>query len=623
MTTGRSCYITALGTFLPGQPVDNASMEDVLGLVHGRRSVFRARVLERNGIRTRHYAQGPDGVRTHTASGMAALAVRDALARAGCDPARVQHLAAATTLSDVLVPGFASLVHGESGIPACEVASLGGVCAGGMAALASAEARVRAGLCSTAVACAGEFASRHLRGSVLERSGLCDAKGRLPFDAEFLRWMLSDGAGAAVLSDRPAGRGLSLRIDWIDSRSHADTREICMYAGALKTAGGGVERLWADHPSYDRSVAEGMFTLRQDMAMVESIVPLGIAHYFRLIDQGRIAPPPDWLVCHYSSLHFRSDIVRHLDAAGAGIPSDSWYSNLPEVGNVGSASVFLLLAGLMRDRSLTPGQRIVVMIPESGRFITAFMHLTVVDPTTAADEPRALAAAAITAARAEVGLDGELLRRLWVAWSDFAESLHRVPIVARIESGRATLDDYRILLANLRQQVVEGSRWIARAASGITAEHCELRSLFVRHAVEEHRDYQMLERDYASVGGDVDEMRRRPKNIGSEALSAWMFHSASVENPFALIGAMAMIEGLGTRLAGGWGESLRRQLGLATEQLSFLLYHAQHDDGHLDAMARAIALLPLDRNLLERTVRTAQVTARLYRLQLEELDPLP
>ena len=35
------------------------------------------------------------------------------------DPDRVQYLAAATTLSDVLVPGFASLVHGASGIPAC------------------------------------------------------------------------------------------------------------------------------------------------------------------------------------------------------------------------------------------------------------------------------------------------------------------------------------------------------------------------------------------------------------------------------------------------------------------------------------------------------------------------
>jgi 3-oxoacyl-[acyl-carrier-protein] synthase III len=194
-----------------------------------------------------------------------------------------------------------------------------------------------------------------------------------------------------------------------------------------------------------------------------------------------------------------------------------------------------------------------------------------------------------------------------------------VPIVARILAGKATLDDYRELLLNLRQQVMEGSRWISRAASNITTEHFELRSLFTRHAAEEHRDFQMLERDYIAVGGDPGRIATAAKNLGSEALSAWMFRSADRENPFALAGAMAMIEGLGTRVGREWGEALRRQLGLARDQVSFLLYHGEHDGDHLAGLERAIALLPLDRGLVDDIIHTARVTARLYRLQLEEL----
>ena len=57
----------------------------------------------------------------------------------------------------------------------------------------------------------------------------------LPFDTVFLRWMLSDAAGAVFMTpervpDRPA-----LKIDWIENISFAGEYETCMYAGARKT----------------------------------------------------------------------------------------------------------------------------------------------------------------------------------------------------------------------------------------------------------------------------------------------------------------------------------------------------------------------------------------------------
>ncbi len=211
-------------------------------------------------------------------------------------------------------------------------------------------------------------------------------------------------------------------------------------------------------------------------------------------------------------------------------------------------------------------------------------------------------------------------RDLLQVWFDFESALRTVPIVAKLERGKLRLDDYRRLLVNLRQQVVDGSRWIARAASNFGPEHEALRSMFLRHAVAEHQDYLMLERDFVACGGALEEIRGAPKNIGSEAFSAWMFQAASRPAPLALIGAMAIIEGLGARVAAGWADQIREQLGLGDDAVSFLRHHGVNDPAHLDALAKAIELALEAGASSAEIVRTARIVARLYRLQLEEID---
>jgi len=213
-----------------------------------------------------------------------------------------------------------------------------------------------------------------------------------------------------------------------------------------------------------------------------------------------------------------------------------------------------------------------------------------------------------------------LFEALAAVWDDFAQRLAGIPIVARVESGTVTLDDYRSLLVNLRQQVMEGGRWIALAASSVSIELFVVRSLMIRHAAEEHTDFQMLERDYCAVGGTIEVMQAQPKNVGSEAFSAYMFHQASQADPLHLFGAMFIIEGLGSVKAARWADQLCHTLGLDDNHVSFLRYHGANDDAHY-AKLRAILSHPLiDRALAERIVKTAKVVARLYALQLEELD---
>jgi 3-oxoacyl-[acyl-carrier-protein] synthase-3 len=184
------------------------------------------------------------------------------------------------------------------------------------------------------------------------------------------------------------------------------------------------------------------------------------------------------------------------------------------------------------------------------------------------------------------------------------------------------LDAYKSLLLNLRQQVIDGSQWIARAASNVSMEYFPVRSSFIRHSSDEHRDYQILEKNYINCGGKEEDIYAGEKNIGSEALSAFMFHRASQPNPFDLLGAMFIIEGLGNRVSGKWGRAIREQLNLKDDQVSFFLYHESSDsnDNHFERFEKAIQSELLTEAMARKIVKTAKVVARLYRMQLEEID---
>jgi 3-oxoacyl-[acyl-carrier-protein] synthase-3 len=213
----------------------------------------------------------------------------------------------------------------------------------------------------------------------------------------------------------------------------------------------------------------------------------------------------------------------------------------------------------------------------------------------------------------------DVLRRLTVVFTEFDGRLEATPLIRKLTRGRFGMADYRAFLINLRQQVKDGALWMSRAASHIDERHLELRSLLMRHAVTEHRDFRLLESDYVATGGDLADIVGADKNIGSEALSAWMFHQASQPNPFGLLGAMWIIEGLGSIKAGEWGRLARDRLGLGPDAVRFLLYHGENDTNHIAEFETMLGLVLPDADVAARIVKTAQVTARLYALQIEEI----
>jgi 3-oxoacyl-[acyl-carrier-protein] synthase III len=615
-------FITALGKFLPGNPIDNESMEEFLGAIGGKASRVRKRILRQNGILNRYYAIDQKQQTLFSNAEMAASAVRIAMERAGLDLDEMDFLAAATSQGDFPLPGFASMVHGELKSPPCEIATVHGVCASGVMAMNAAMLQILHKEKRHAVACASEFPSRLFKSSRFEAQREVRDEG-LGFDAEFLRWMLSDGAGAAVLGDAPDGSGLCLRVEWIELLSFAGQFEPCMYVGPAKN--GTRLHSWLDYPSFDLAADAGAINLRQDIRMLEEVMRHAVDGLLRVSQKRNLDPREvDWLAVHYSSSVFRDQSHELAARLGFDIPLDRWFTNLSTTGNVGSASTFLLLEEMLYSGRLRAGDTVLCLVPESGRFLFGYMLLTVVEGTGGRTAGAPKAAIEIHTEPPKLAKTGdplaeELTRELALVWFEFEDRLQTVPIVKKLYDGRFTLSDYRALLFNLRQQVIDGSRWIARAASSITPEYFPIRSAFIQHTSDEHRDFEMLERNYVLAGGVLEEIRSGRKNIGSEALSAYILQMAGQENPFALIGSMFIVEGIGQRIARQWGKKIQETLGLKNEAVSFFLYHSDSDVVHFKRLDLAIASGILNRKLVTDVVRCAKVTARLYSLQLEEI----
>jgi 3-oxoacyl-[acyl-carrier-protein] synthase-3 len=377
-------YVTRTGAFLPNAPVGNDAMERILGQVGARPSRARRVILRSNGILTRHYAIDPVTLLFNdTNAGMTAKAVRG-LVPTGSSLPPIGCLACGTSIADQLMPGHGVMVQGELGLPACEVVSTSGVCVASMTALKYACMAVATGQHQVAVATGSELSSARMKADVFSPefeavAESLDQHPELAFEKDFLRWMLSDGAGAVLLESTPRTTGISLRVDWLDILSYAGETETCMYAGAVKQADGRL-RGWQQF-SADAIRSGSVMAVMQDVKLLHAEVvrhtvekPLGELTARR----GLRASEIDYFLPHYSSLYFREKLQAGMRTAGLDIPFSRWFTTIETCGNAGSASIYIMLDALFRSGRIASGQRLLCFVPESGRFSSAFLHLTAV-----------------------------------------------------------------------------------------------------------------------------------------------------------------------------------------------------------------------------------------------------
>ncbi len=376
-------YINKISALLPNEPIDNTQIETVLGMIGGNRSRAKSVILRSNGIKTRYYVLDPITRKPlYTNASMTAEAIRG-LADDEFKLDDIECLACGTTTPDLLMPNHALMTHGELGIGSCEAVATTGICLSGVSALKYGFMSIASGNSSNVVCTGSEIVSLMMRAEMFEQESNeaenIEKKPELAFGKDFLRWMLSDGAGAMRLQSTPNKNSISLEIKWIDIISYAGEMPTCMMAGARYNEDKSITPWRELTPNEWKS--ENAFAIEQDVKLLnENITLYTVEKAIREISakRGISSTDIDYFLPHYSSEYFRDDVAQRLKNADFEIPFEKWFTNLANKGNTGSASIYIMLEEIFNAGKLKKGEKLLCYIPESGRFSTAFMLLEVV-----------------------------------------------------------------------------------------------------------------------------------------------------------------------------------------------------------------------------------------------------
>ena len=372
-------YITKSSKYLPNEAVSNDEMETFLGLINDATSKARRIILRNNGIVSRYYALDKEGKPTHTNAQLANCAI-EKLFDENFTPKDVELLSCGTSTPDHLLPSHAAMVHGLMKNQSVELNSSSGVCNAGMNALKFGYLSVKSGNTANAVCSGSERVSTWMQANKYENEIInlkrLEEQPIIAFKKDFLRWMLSDGAAAFVLENKPKGPN-PLKIEWMEAYSYAHELEACMYAGGDKLENGNIKP-WSDYSS-DEWLAKSVFSIKQDVKILdEHILVKGAESMSAALEKNNIkAEEITYFLPHVSSHYFVKGLNKALVEKGMDIPMEKWFMNLKYVGNVGSASIYLMLEELMNSGKLKKGDKVLLSVPESGRFSYAYAYLTV------------------------------------------------------------------------------------------------------------------------------------------------------------------------------------------------------------------------------------------------------
>jgi len=372
-------YITKAAKYLPNEAVSNDEMEDYLGLINDTASKARRIILRNNKITSRYYAVDKTGKSTHNNAELTHNAIVQ-LFDENFTPQDLEVLSCGTSTPDVFLPSHAAMVHGLLKNKSVELNSSTGVCCAGMNSLKFGFLSIRSGNSKNAICTGSEKVSTWLNAQMYNHEAAnlksLEEQPIIAFKKDFLRWMLSDGAGAFLLENKPKGP-ISLKIEWMEAFSYAFELETCMYAGGDKLENGEIKS-WSDYAP-EHWLHESVFAIKQDVKLLdEFILAKGAESMSDAMSKNNITPEHiDYFIPHVSSNFFVEGLKKGLTEKGIGMADEKWFMNLSRVGNVGSASIYLALEELMNSGNLKKGDRILLSVPESGRFSFAYAYLTV------------------------------------------------------------------------------------------------------------------------------------------------------------------------------------------------------------------------------------------------------
>ena len=375
-------FINRASAFLRNNPVTNDEIEEYLGYINNRPSRAKEIILHRNGIKERYYAINKDGKSTHTNAEMTANAIRGLFKDNPDELTSIDLLSCGTSSPDHLMPSHGVMVHGclpeTSNI---EVVSPSGVCCSGMHALKYAFMSLKLGDKKKAISTGSERLAKTMTHDNFEEEVQklieLEENPYIGFEKDFLRWMLSDGAGALLLESEKNPDSLSLRIDWIEACSFANKYEPCMYMGGDKLENGELQS-YKDFDVTDLA-NKSLMSIKQDVKLLsKNIITLGNQLLVTSLKKHNAnIKDVTYFLPHISSYVFKKPIADILNEGGLHIPDEKWFTNLSTKGNVGAGSIYLMIEELFNSEKLKAGDNLLLMVPESSRFSYVYTWLTV------------------------------------------------------------------------------------------------------------------------------------------------------------------------------------------------------------------------------------------------------
>ncbi len=375
----KDVYITRIAKFLPNNPVENEEMEAKLGVINGKTSKARRIILRNNKIEKRYYAIDDNGNVTHNNAQLTKEAV-EALCDSEFTKQDIQLLSCGTSSPDQILPSHAAMVHGFLKNGNLEINSPSGACCSGMNAMKYGYLAIKSGQVENAVVTGSERTSSWMKSDIFENEvehlAELEEQPILAFNKEFLRWMLSDGAGAFLLEAEPNGK-TPIKIEWMEGYSYAFELETCMYAGGDKLEDGSLKP-WSEYPA-EVWGQKSLFAMKQDVKLLgENILEKGVDSLKKAMAKHNITVDDiDYYLAHISSYYFKENLYQEMQNQGIDMSWDKWFLNLQKIGNVGAGSIYIMLEELVASGKLKKGDKILLHVPESARFAYSYAYLTV------------------------------------------------------------------------------------------------------------------------------------------------------------------------------------------------------------------------------------------------------
>jgi 3-oxoacyl-[acyl-carrier-protein] synthase III len=304
--------ITGVGSFVPERVLTNDDLSELV-------DTSDEWITERTGIKERHIADPGQA-----ASDLGLPAAREALSKAGLDPAGLELVIVATVTPDMFFPSTASLLASELGADEAGAYDLSAGCTGFMYALAQAYGALAGGLAENALVVGSETLSKIINWH--DRSTCV---------------LFGDGAGAVVL-ERVSGGGF---VGFELGSDGEGGKELSVPAGGSR------------NPVTAETVAQELHFLRMNGREVYKFATrVLVSSAEKLLDEcGLTVEDIDLYIPHQANKRIIDHAARNL-----GIPEDKIFINLQKYGNTSSASIPLCLAEAVGDGRLREGTRVLM-----------------------------------------------------------------------------------------------------------------------------------------------------------------------------------------------------------------------------------------------------------------------